>query len=283
MLDREEYVEQAYFFRAIGDRMKQQLSAQDLLATVREELLSTTKLPLAIDFMLGELRLNGVFGTAMARLGHYFTPFQTYVITEAENERGRFEFGVALEVLHREAAYRAEGASRQGVFLYQFEALCRNRLGYDRGLKAIAGDTVFDAEWREWLDELRRRIGFADFADLLYIRSEHYAQHRAKGAASPPEPEKPILFGEKEGRIALANRRKDPLLLFAALQRHLGYPAVPRPKPVDDLQTLLPNLLRRVDRLETRLKLLEEEQKGGIDLRKFYQKPPDARGGAEEE
>ena len=38
-----------------------------------------------------------------------------------------------------------------------------------------------------------------------------------------------MLFGEKEGRIAMANRRKDPLYLFSALQRHLGYPSVPRP------------------------------------------------------
>ena len=28
--------------------------------------------------------------------------------------------------------------------------------------------------------------------------------------------------------------------------------------------------MRRVERLETRLKLIEEEQKGGIDLTKFY-------------
>ena len=27
----------------------------------------------------------------------------------------------------------AAGAAPQGIFLYQFETLCRNRLGYDRG------------------------------------------------------------------------------------------------------------------------------------------------------
>jgi hypothetical protein len=31
--------------------------------------------------------------------------------------------------------------------------------------------------------------------------------------------------------------------------------------------------MRRMERLETRLKLLEEEQKGGIDLSKFYGPP----------
>ena len=79
-----------------------------------------------------------------------------------------------------------------------------------------------------------------------------------------------MLFGQKEGRIALANRRKDPLLLFAALNRHLGYPAVPKLDPIDQTHEILPSLIRRVDRLETRLKLVEEEQKGGIDLTKFY-------------
>ena len=74
----------------------------------------------------------------------------------------------------------------------------------------------------------------------------------------------------KEGRIALANRRKDPLLLFAALQRHLGYPAVPRLEPPDSLPQLLPQLMRRVERLEMRLKLLEEEQRGAVDLTRFY-------------
>ena len=35
---------------------------------------------------------------------------------------------------------------------------------------------------------------------------------------------------------------------------------------MDESRLLLPTLLRRVERLETRLKLIEEEQKGGIDL-----------------
>lgn len=268
-LVREEYVEQAYFFRALADRMRDQVATQDLLRTIREELLATTKLRLAIDFLASDLRLTGVFAPAMARLGHYFTSFQTFVVAEAESERGRFDFLVALEILQREAVYRAEGATPQGAFLYQFEALCRNRLGYDRGLTAMAGDPVYDEAWREWLLTIRRQLGMADIADLLYVRSAYYAQQRtAKGLEL--EHTKPLLFGEKEGRIALANRRRDPLLLFAALQRHLGYPAVPRPPKPDESRNLVPNLLRRLERVEARLRLLEEEQKGGIDLSKFY-------------
>ena len=72
-----------------------------------------------------------------------------------------------------------------------------------------------------------------------------------------------VLFGPREGRIALANRRKDPILLFAALHRQLGYPEVPRRQRIDQSPEIIPALLRRVERMETRLKLLEEEQRGG--------------------
>jgi hypothetical protein len=54
------------------------------------------------------------------------------------------------------------------------------------------------------------------------------------------------------------------------LQRHLGYPTVPRQERVRETIDLLPQLARRVERMEARLKLLEEEHKGGIDLSKFY-------------
>ena len=262
-LDREEYVEQAYFFRTLRERMQQAVSTQDLLASLRQEVLSTTSLPYAIDFMAAELRLTGGFATAMAHLPHYFTPFQSYVIGEGERAEGKFDFRVGLEVLQREAEYRAAGASPQGIFLYQFETLCRNRLGYDRGLDAIAGDEIYDADWREWILTVRRQIGLIDFSDMIYVRSELYRKNRG-------EAEKPVLFGEKEGRIALANRRKDPLYLFAALARHLGYPGVPRPRPEDMQRHVLPVLQRKVERMESRLKLLEEELRGGINLARFY-------------
>jgi hypothetical protein len=252
--------------------MQQNTSTQDLLAGLRDEVLSTTKLPMAIDFLSSELKLVGGFAPAMQQLGHYFTPFQTFVMGEAENDRGRFDFRVALEVLEREARYRAEGATPQGVFLYQFECLSRNRLGYDRGLEAISRDPIFDEAWRDWILIVRRQVGLVDFADLIYVRSQHYANLRARQGVT--ESEKPVLFGEKEGKIAWAHRQKEPLWLFAALERHLNYPHVPRNRPVtDDTKTLLPGMLRRLDRLENRMKLIEEEQRGGIDLSRFYNPP----------
>jgi len=271
-LDREEYIEQAHFFRVLRERLPESVPLQELLVQLKEEVLATTRLPIAIDFLLSELKYYGVIGTAMARLDHYFAPFQTYVIREAEDEHGRLDMRIALEILRFDAEHRANEPSPAAAFMYQFESLCRNRLRYEAGLDAMAGDPLFDAAWREWILTVRRQIGIVDFADMVYVRSQHYADLQARRSGKT-EPEKPILFGEKEGKIALANRRKDPLYLFAALQRHLGYPQVPRPKPVDETPQLVPQLMRRVERLETRLKLMEDEQKGGIDLSRFYIRP----------
>ena len=112
-LDREEYVEQAYFFQTLRERMLQDMSTQDLLDAIRQEVLATTMLPFALDFMAGELRLTGGFATAMARLPHYFTPFQSYVVGEAEKAEGRFDFRIALEILQREMEYRAAARRRR--------------------------------------------------------------------------------------------------------------------------------------------------------------------------
>lgn len=285
-LGREEYIEQAHFFRALAERLEVNVPAQEVLQSVREEVLATTKLPLAIDFLLGELRHEGVLGPAMSLLPHYFTPFQAYIIQESENERLRFDLRVGLEILRREAEYRAGEPTHQGLFLYQFEVLCRNRLGYDHGMEAVAKDPAFAGIWRNWILKLRRQIGMVDIADVIYVHSEYYWQRQrsnaqsSEAAADSPDDategnsEAPILFGDREGRIALANRKKDPLYLFSSLNRQLGYPEPPRVKPADKEQALLPQLARRLEQLEMRLKIMEEEQRGGIDLSKFYERPP---------
>jgi hypothetical protein len=273
MLDREEYVEQAHFFRTLAERILENVPLQDLLAQLREELLATTRLPLAVGFLLDELKHAGAIHSAMARLPHYFTPFQTFVMRMAETDRGRFDYSTAIEVLRFEAQYKAEGATPQGLFLYQFETLSRNRLRYDHGLAAMAGDSRFDTAWREWIMSVRRRLGMVDIADLIYVRSEHYRQRHESDPDQADRPLPPVLFGEKEGRIALANRRKDPLFLFAALQRHLAYPPVPRRRPVSDQGQILANLHRKIDQLEMRVKLMEDDQRGGFDLTQFYEPP----------
>ena len=268
-LPREEHVEQAYFFKSLLERLDGQMPIQELMETARHEVLATAKLPMAIDFMLGELRHSGGFADAMRQLSHYFTPYQTFLVREAEDDRGRFDLRVAFAILRKAAEYLGSGASRQGVFLFQFEARCRNRLTYDRGLLAMSKDPVYDEIWRSWLLTVRRQVGLVELADLIYVRSHHYKPRRRDLLVENEALMRP-LFGDKEGRIALASRRKDPLLLFASLQRQLGYPVVPRPQPVDETHDLVPQLARRIERMEARLKLLEEEQKGGIDLTQFY-------------
>lgn len=278
MLDREEYVEQGHLFRALAERIADGTAAQEALQVVSEEILATAKLPMAIDFLVAELRHVGTLSTAMARLPHYFTAFQTFVVSEAEREGGRFEMRMALAILEREALYRAEGITPQGLFLFRFECISRNRLDYARGIRAIAEDDCFDPAWREWIDIVSRQVGLVDLADLVFVRSAEYwrGEQRRFGdlaAASDgtvePVADRPILFGAKEGRIARANRGRDPLHFFAALQRQLGYPVVPRPvrsQPAAETPALL---ARRLERLEARVKLLEEESRGGIDLSQF--------------
>ncbi len=273
MLDREEYIEQAYLFRLFGERIAAGIAAQEALQAIAEEVLATSKLPLAIGYLVGELKLVGTLSTAMARLAHYFTAFQTFVIAAAEEEGGRFDIRTALAMLEREADYRAEGATPQGLFFYRFECLSRNRLDYGRGLAAVADDSIFDAAWRDWIGTVGRQVGLVDLADLVFVRSPEYwrlEKREALLAGRPePEPDRPILFGPKEGRIARANRGKDPLFFFAALQRQLGYPAVPRIKPAAPAAESPALLARRLERLEMRVKLLEEEGRGGIDLSRF--------------
>ncbi|QDV22343.1 hypothetical protein [Aureliella helgolandensis] len=269
MLEREEYIEQAYFFRVLVERLGQSLPLQDLLEQTKFELLATTHLPMAIDLLLGELKHHGLMSTGMLLLKHYFAPFQTFLIAEAETDSGRFDYRTALKILSAEANYRAqESISPEGLFFYQFEALSRNRLNYDRGLKAMADDTFYPPDWQAWLLILRRQLGLVELSDMIYGRSQLYFEARSRLGIT--EPEAPILFGLGEGRIAQANRHKDPLFLFAAMQRQLGYPAVPRLEPIDPIPSLIPRLQRRIEQMETRIRLLEQEQRGGIDITKFY-------------
>src|SRR5262249_40532671 len=145
VLETEEYIEQAYFFRTFRARLAQNVPTQEILARVRDEILSTTRLPLAIDFLATELKHVGALGGAMEQLAHYFTPYQAFVMSQTESEGSKLSIELALTVLEREADYKARGPSRAGLFVYQFESLCRNRLGYDSGLQKIAEDPRYDA------------------------------------------------------------------------------------------------------------------------------------------
>ena len=83
----------------LSERLLDNVPMQELLLHAKEEILSTTRLPMAIDFLLTELKHTGMMSTAMERLSHYFTRFQTYVMREAEAERGRFDLRIAIAIL----------------------------------------------------------------------------------------------------------------------------------------------------------------------------------------
>jgi hypothetical protein len=267
-LDREEYIEQAYFFRALRERLAEGVATQSVLEGVHEEILATTRLPWAIQFLATEIKHSGLLSSGFARLGHYFTAFQAFVIEGTEEDAKRFSADTALLVLQREAEYRAGALTPAGLFVYQFEVLCRNRLGYDRGLRAMAADSFYDDDWRAYFDLVRSQVGLIDFAELVYLRSHLYVQEQRRRDPDYAPP-LPPLFGEKEGKIARANLGRDPLYLFAALQRQLGYPEVPRPKPRDDVAVKILALEAKNRDLESRLKLLEAEVRGQLDLNKM--------------
>jgi hypothetical protein len=269
-LERDEYIEQAYFFRVLRERLANGMATQEILDRIDQETLSTTRLPYAIQFLAAEMKHSGLLSSGFARLEHYFTPFQTFVLRSTEEERLRFNIDAGLLVLQREAEYRVAGPTCPGLFVYEFEVLCRNRLGYDDGLKSMSRDPMFDAAWREYLDIVRRQLGLVDFADLIYARSEFAVQESRRQDPSY-ESSAQVLFGEKEGKIARANRGRDPLYLFGALQRQLGYPEVPRPRPRTDPTARIESLQVRVRDLENRLRLLEGEVRGQIDLSQFGQ------------
>ena len=276
-LDREEFIEQAYFFRALRERILDGLPSQDVLSRVGEEILSTTKLPMAISFLAGEIKAAGLLAPGMIRLGHYFTAFQAHVVAQAESDLSRFSMDQALLILEREATFKKDSPSPAGLFVYQFEAISRNRLGYTGGLAAMAAAPSYDEPWRDYILQLGARLGDVDFADLIYVRSAFFVAERRR--LNPDYiPKYPTLFGEKEGKIARANRGRDPLYLFSALQRQLGYPEVPRPKRPDEAEARIALLELRVTQLENRIKAAEAGKHDEIDLSQVLVRPEDTAG-----
>lgn len=275
-LDREEYIEQEYFFRTYRERLAQNFPTQEILETIREEILSTTKLPFAIDFLNDEIRHQGRISDGMARLAHYFSPFQSFIVRKSEEDKARFDLPVGLLILEREAEYRRGEPVPAGMFVFQFECIARNRLGYDAGMQAMADDPFYDQSWKDWILMVKRQLGTRDFSDFIYLHSQFAVEElRRQRQDETLEVKRSILFGIQEGRIAKANRLKDPLYMFAALQRQLNYPTVPRPKAKSFLPDIPPAIEARLLKLEKRLQLLEMEANNSLDLTKFVKEIPD--------
>ena len=270
MLSREEYVEQAYFFQTLRERMQQDMATQDLLDAIGQEILATTMLPLAVQFMADELRLTGGFATAMARLPHYFTPFQSYVVREAEKADGRFDFRIALEVLQREVDI-APGRLAAG----HLSLPVRGALPQPARLRS-------GARGRGRRSDLRRRLAGVDPDGPPPGRVGGFRRHDLR-------PQRAVSQAAQEGREADPLRREgrpdragQPAqgslvsVLRPAAPPGLSHRAASRPE--DTQRYALPALERRLDRLETRLRLLEEDMRGGINLPRFYVEKPEKPG-----
>ena len=264
LLDREEYIEQAYFFQTLRERMQQSMSTQDLLLAAKQEILATTQLPYAIDFMASELRLTGGFATAMARLPHYFTTFQTYLVAEAEKAEGRFDFRIALEILQREAEYRAKDPSVQGIFLFQFES----DLPQPAGLRPRTGR-------HRRRRNLRRRLAGVDFDRPPAGRAGRFLRHDLRPQRAVPQNAgrrrktgalrregRPHRAGEPAKRPALSVRRAaaPPRLSVGAAPERGGHQAL------SSSRRCKPKSIASKCASSSSKKILH----GGINLNRFY-------------
>ncbi len=266
--DRDECIEQAYFFRTLRERVQSENAAQDALASIAEEVLTTTRLPMAIQFLATDMKHTGQLASGFAKLPHYFSPFQRFVVKQSDEDKRKFPFLIALQVLEREATYKAGTPTIAGLFVYQFEAITRNRLGFIDGLVAMSEEPFYPPDWQENANIVRRQIGIVEFAELVYLRSEQYVNDRRR--VNPEySPSLPPLFAEKEGKIAKASRGRDPLFLFAALQRQLGYPEVPKPNKKDDAGVKVEQLEKKLRDMDTRIRILEAEARGTFDPTQF--------------
>lgn len=265
---RDECIEQAYFFRILRERVEANLAAQDVMTGLAEELLSTTRLPMAVQFVASELRHSGSMANGFDKIPHYFTPFQRFVIRQTEDDKRKLTFGTSMLLLEREAKYKADEMTPAGLFVFQFECLTRNKLGYEDGLTAMSNEPTQSREWQANASMFRKQIGIVEFAELVYLRSEYYVADQKR---NDPEfvPSLLPLFGEKEGKIAKASLGRDPLFLFSALQRQLNYPEVPRPKPKDDPSILVQQLETKLRDLDIRVRMMEAEARGNFDPTQF--------------
>ena len=184
----------------------------------------------------------------------------------------------ALLVLEREAKFKSEAPSLPALFVFQFEAIVANRLGYNKGLAGMAADPFYTEEWKDYILTLRTRLGDVDFADLIFVRSEQFVRERRR--LNPDFiPKFPVLFGEKEGKIARANRGRDPDVPLRRTPAPAWLPrGPPHPPPRRARGPRARSSSRSIAQLENRLKIAESDIHQDIDLSQVLVKPEDTAG-----
>ena len=137
-LDHDEYVEQAHFFRTLGERLPQNMPLQDLLLSCR----TRSWRPRSCLRVGVSARRAETFRRDRRGDGEAAALFHARSRPTSCRRRKTSEVVLTCGWLSNccacEAEYLARGATRQGMFMYQFECLCRNRLRYERGLDAMA-------------------------------------------------------------------------------------------------------------------------------------------------
>src|SRR5262249_22518596 len=134
----------------------------------------------------------------------------------------------------------------------------------------------YDEVWRAFLALGGKQAGTVGVADLVYLRSGVYVREQRLGGPPHDPPLPPVVWGE-EGENGKANPRPGPLYPVGAAQRQLNYPEVPRARPPDDLSNKVLTLQAKFRELEMRLKLVEGELRGQVDLSEFGK--PEILGG----
>ena len=270
VLDRDEYVEQAYFFRVFRERLADNLPAQDILTRVHEELLSSTRLPYAVQFLVAELKHSGLLANGFcetAALLHSVPGVRRS--GRPRTRRSGFRCRRPCSSWNARRSSRPRSPTKPGLFIYQFETIARNRLGYLDGTAAVAADPIYDADWRAFIGGLPRQVGDIDFADLVYLRSELYRAGaaaresvlRAVAAAAVRREGGEDRQGEPQPRPAVSLRRAPATTRVSRSATLLRSATTARSK-WEKLET-------KLRELETRLKLAEGELRGNVDLSQF--------------
>ena len=155
MLDREEYIEQAYLFRVFAERIAAGIAAQEALVSIGQEVLATSKLPMAIDYLVGELKLVGTLSTAMVRL-----PPLLHRLPDLRDATGR---GGGGPVRHADGAGDARargdlprrGGDAAGAVLLPLRVPVAEPPRLRPRPRRVAADDIFDADWKAWIDDGR--------------------------------------------------------------------------------------------------------------------------------
>ena len=269
VLDREEYIEQAYFFRASASGSPTTCRPRTSSPRLHEELLTTTRLPYAVQFLAAEIKHTGPARQRVREAAALLHPFQAFVIRQAEEEKQRFPMADGAAGAGTRGRVPGRAADQPGLFVYQFETIARNRLGYIDGLAAMAADPLYDADWRATSTSSAGRSATSTSRDLVYLRSELYVteQRRANPAY---EPSRAAALRREGGEDRQGQPRPRPAV---PVRRAAAATRLPRGAAVtqrDDGKTRSWSKIEtKLRELETRLKLAEGELRGNIDLSQF--------------